>query len=354
MTQDPISLIGKNKSDDWQLRPKVHASNLLPEAGALKRILERSLIDNIMTRFHIADAKAIRAQKWYRFWGRAGIYAIALASIVGTALVLRVDEKFGVESKWLALAVEYGLLVLAFLIAQWLVIKRPFKKWMENRGEAEIARIHLFDEVVRADEPLNSDEAALLPLQLEYFRRYQLDVQLTYYKGRGAQHLTAAGHTNLWQWLSVGLTCVWTIITVLASLHFLAEQGWITLPSWAAALKLSSYERIVMAFGIVAASIYTANYARSLMDLDERNAARYTTTLANLEHIQSTLLQETRDAAQQGDKQKVLTFVRLVQNQISSEHKEWVNIRDIAPDANALLAYGGAPVMVKRNKHDKG
>lgn len=347
MSQDPISIVGQNESDDWQLRPTIHARNLPPEAGALKRVLEQPKIEDIISRFYTADAKAIRSQKWYRFWGRAGIYAIALASIIGTALVLRLDEKFGVESKWLALAVEYGLLVIAFLIAQWLVIKQPFKKWMENRGIAEITRIQLFDEVVQTDEPLMSEETALLPLQLEYFRRYQLDVQLAYYKGRGSQHLAAAGHTNLWKLLSVGLTCVWVLITVVASLHFLAEQDWITLPSWAAALKLSSYERVVMAFGIVAASIYTANYARSLMDLDERNAARYATTLANLEHIQSTLLGEAREAAQQGDRSKVLTFVRLVQNQISSEHQEWVNIRDIAPDANALLAYGGAPVMVR-------
>ena len=69
--------------------------------------------------------------------------------------------------------------------------------------------------------------------------------------------------------------------------------------------------------------------------------------LANLEHIKSTLLDDTRSAAQNGERDKVLTFVRLVQNQISSEHQEWVTIRDIAPDANALLAYGGAPVMVR-------
>lgn len=347
MSQDPTSLIGQNTNDDWQLRPKQHADELPPEAGALKRILERPAIEDIMTRFHAADAKAIRAQKWYRFWGRAGIYAIALASIIGTALVLRVDEKFGVEVKWFALAVEYGLLVAAFLIAQWLVIKRPFKKWMENRGTAEIARIQLFDDVVQAEEPLAPNEAPLLPLLLEYFRRFQLDVQLAYYKGRGGEHLAAAGHTKLWQWMSVALTLLWSLIMVLASIYFAAQQGWIELPNWASALHLDSYERWVMALGIVAASLYTASYARSLMDLDERNAARYATTLANLEHIKSTLLDDTRSAAQNGERDKVLTFVRLVQNQISSEHQEWVTIRDIAPDANALLAYGGAPVMVR-------
>ena len=350
MAQDPISLIGQNKPDDWQLRPKQHAQDLSPEAGALKRILERPNIETIMTRFHTADAKAIRAQKWYRFWGRTGIYAIALASIIGTALVLRVDEKFGLEVKWLALAVEYSLLVAAFLIAQWLVIKQPFKKWMENRGAAEIARIHLFDDIVQAEEPPSPDEAPLLPLQLEYFRRYQLDVQLAYNKGRGKEHHAAAGHTHLWQWISVALTLLWIVITALASVYFAAQKGWIDLSTWASALQLGSYERWVMALGIVVASIYTASYARSLMDLDERNAARYATTLANLEHIQATLLHETRAAAQQGDRQKVLIFVRLVQNQISSEHQEWITIRDIAPDANTLLAYGGAPVMVPRKE----
>lgn len=117
MPHDPISDIGKNTSDDWQLTPEAHAAELPPSAGALKRVLLQDKIKKIMADFKKADAAAVASQKQYRFWGRAGIYAIAIAAIIGTALILRVDESFGLEVKWAALTVEYGVLLLAFLIA---------------------------------------------------------------------------------------------------------------------------------------------------------------------------------------------------------------------------------------------
>lgn len=350
MPHDPISAIGKNTSDDWQLRPQAHAAALSPSASALKRVLSQDKIKEIMNNFNMADALAIASQKQYRFWGRAGIYAIAIAAIIGTALILRVDEKFGVEVKWAALTVEYGVLLLAFLIAQWLGIKRPFERWMQKRGTAEILRVQLFDEVTQAQEPLRENELPLLPLQLEYFRRYQLDVQRAYYNGRGKQHAQAAGSSKKWMLGSSLLTVLWALIAGAAAIHLLAQQGIMNLPNWLQAMQLEKFERWIMALGVVASSLYAASASRSLMDLDARNAARYQTTSENLEHITETLLEETRQAAKNGDRDKVLGFIRLVQNQISSEHREWVMLREVAPDATALLAQSGAPVIVGKTE----
>lgn len=346
MPHDPISAIGKNTSDDWQLTPEAHAAELPPSAGALKRVLLQDKIKEIMADFKKADAAAGASQKQYRFWGRAGIYAIALAAIIGTALILRVDEKFGLEIKWAALTVEYGVLLLAFLIAQWLGLKRPFDRWMQHRGTAEIYRVQLFDEVTQSQEPLRENELSLLPLQLEYFRRYQLDVQRAYYNGRGKQHARAAGNSKKWMLGSSLLTVLWALIAGAAAIHLLSQQGVMDLPTWLQALKLEKFERWIMALGVVASSLYAASASRSLMDLDARNAARYQTTSENLEHIAETLLDETRQSAEAGDRDKVLGFIRLVQNQISSEHREWVMLREVAPDATALLAQSGAPVVV--------
>lgn len=355
---DAQNAIGENGSDDWLLTPEAHAAALPGEAGALRRVLLRDNLKAIMAKFKVADASAGSAQKKYRFWGRLGIYSIAAAAVIGTALILRVDESFGIETKWLALAVEYSMLLLAFIVAQWLALRRPFETWMENRGKAEILRVQLFNEVVQAKEPASErateGELPLLPLQLEYFRRYQLDVQRSYYKGRGGQHERAAGRSTLWSFISTGLTVLWGLIAAAAFIHLAAQQGWIELPSFLELLQLENFERWIMAFGVVASSLYGASSARSLMDLDARNAARYKTTSDNLEYIAGTLLDDTRQAASAGDAGKVAAFVQLVQNQISSEHREWVMLREVAPNATLLLAQGGAVVVIGRKNKAKG
>lgn len=217
---------------------------------------------------------------------------------------------------------------------------------MQHRGTAEIYRVQLFDEVTQAQEPLRENEFPLLPLQLEYFRRYQLDVQLAYYNGRGKQHARAAGRSKKWTLGSSLLTVLWALIAGAAAIHLLSQQGVMDLPTWLQALQLEKFERWIMALGVVASSLYAASASRSLMDLDARNASRYHTTSENLEHINKTLLEDTRLAATSGEREKVLGFIRLVQNQISSEHREWVMLREVAPDATALLAQSGAPVLV--------
>lgn len=343
---DARDIIGKNDSQDWQLAPEAHAADLPPEAGALARILQRPSIHTLMSAFQEADALAVSAQKRYRFWGRLGIYAIAAAALIGTALIVQVDGFFGPSAKWIVLTMQYIALVISVIAAQWLQIARPFEEWMANRGKAEIARIQIFDEVLSADEELHGpQEKSVLPLQFEYFRRYQLDVQRAYYKGRGEQHRRASGSAGFWKWLSISLTILWLLICTVALAHFAADQGWTDLPSWLAFIDLGRFEPWIIALGVVASSVYAANSARSLMDLDARNAARYKTVSDNLEYVTVELMELSRTAANQGDRDTVLAFVRRVQDLLASEHKEWVALREVAPNASALLAQSGAVAL---------
>jgi hypothetical protein len=65
--------------------------------------------------------------------------------------------------------------------------------------------------------------------------------------------------------------------------------------------------------------------------MSERNAARYATTYANLSRLREQFLEPVRAAAAQGDEAAVHAFTRIVNEQISSEHREWVYIHDLAP-----------------------
>jgi hypothetical protein len=100
-------------------------------------------------------------------------------------------------------------------------------------------------------------------------------------------------------------------------------------------------QRIFLGLGIMAASLQGLLAALAVMSLDERNAARYRATADNLDALAGRPLDEARAAAATLEdapetatdaREKVLAFAALVQSQISSEHREWIALRKVAPD----------------------
>ena len=173
-----------------------------------------------------------------------------------------------------------------------------------------------------ADEPVRSGEVELLPLQLEYFRRYHLDVQLRYYKGRGEEHAIAAGsiraRRRLFAVLSatLGLPIVYFIVRIV-----LNNMG----------IDTSGFSSLNTAFYFVAAVLpilISTNRSLSLLSQDERNASRYAHVYANLQLLKDEYLESAREAAEAGDKEGLLSFVYSVNEQISSEHREWISLTE--------------------------
>jgi hypothetical protein len=96
---------------------------------------------------------------------------------------------------------------------------------MNKRAESEIARIELFNRIVHTHETSQGDELPLLPLKLEYFRRYQLDVQRRYYRGRGEQHAAALWRSNWWLIASLVITVASVLLAMLVGLQMTAAWG---------------------------------------------------------------------------------------------------------------------------------
>ncbi|MEL7029928.1 MAG: DUF4231 domain-containing protein, partial [Pseudomonadota bacterium] len=188
------------RAGDWRLEPEEHARRLPVAAAPLARILRTPAITGLMDRFTAADAEAVSAQRSYKRYGRLAILLHAAAIIIG-AIALTGQSLAGaakVDAGLLAWIGQYvalletALIVMAIIAAQIIIRLRPFDKWMRGRAEAEITRVELFRRVAEAEGETRPDELLALPLQLEYFRRYQLGTQLDYYAGRGEQHARAA------------------------------------------------------------------------------------------------------------------------------------------------------------------
>ena len=341
---EAIAAIGEdNDRHDWIMEPERHVEMLAdaPKTGPLVRILQRESVAKIIKAYRTADAKAIKDQKRYRRLGRLGIFATLAATLIGALYIFPFHGWLEIpQIKGVALALQFSALALAFLATWWLRSSEYFENWMHHRGEAEIQRIALFDEVISADEPARNGELPVLPLQLEYFRRFQLNMQRRYYKGRGEEHARGAMRFRGWRIFSWVMRGVVALIAIPAFIVLLNQTGWIDLSGPVAVIKAIPVlgvvagwaEKSLLAIGVIASAIHAAAEARTRMDLDERNAARYQTTFDNLKYLTETGLAHARICAARGEKANVVQFVNAIQRQISSEHQEWVRLQDVAPN----------------------
>jgi hypothetical protein len=109
-------------------------------------------------------------------------------------------------------------------------------------------------------------------------------------------------------------------------------QEWLErlgLPSWIQDFDVQ--QRFFLALSTSGAALQGLLAALALINQDDRNAARYEATHRNLDALADRPLDEARAAAAAGDANDMQAFVALVQEQISSEHREWVDLRAIAP-----------------------
>ena len=324
--------LGSAGTSEWLLDPQAHASHFTPAAEPLRHVLGNAEIAAIVTEYRAADQAAIEAQAAYRRWSKAGSLCRFLSIFFGASALLKVAH--GVNFAHLVsigVGLQYALICAALVCSAYLSRRQPLARWMRERARAENLRLKLFNAVVEGEAPASTGALPLLPLKLEYFRRYQLDVQRDYYRRRGLQHARAAGQTMRWQVATLALT---GIAIIPAALGFLDAWSGGTLP---AALKpVSDFafqdagKIMLLAAGIVSSALGDLLAAQSLSSLDQRNATRYSSNANNLDYLAATDLPVAQAAAVSGDELQVRAFVDAVQGCVSSEHREWLHVRDLA------------------------
>ena len=272
-------------------------------------VLEQSAPQTAAAEFERLDAEAIRAQaEFRRTAGRANRTVLATA-VLGAALLLA-----GALEEWPAEDVRRGLLlaigaagiVSGGLGTMWLLRLKQgdlFERWMRARAGAETRRLQYFERVTEAEGA--SDPPMPLPLlQLEYFRRYQLDVEIAFYRERQRDHSRAADRTLQLESIAIFAATVGTGLGGLAA--------GLTEPYLAAA----------GAIGVAGAAGASFAGGRETITQDRRNAERYARTLEALVALRERL-DEVRAAA--GSRGPVVSFVTAVNDQISLEHRQWLD-----------------------------
>ncbi|MEM1102775.1 MAG: hypothetical protein AAGH48_01570, partial [Pseudomonadota bacterium] len=160
----------------------------------------------------------------------------------------------------------------------------------------------LFDVCKKRGDP------QILPYLLAYFVRYQLDVQSAFYKVRAADHRRAASRN-----LRIG--AAGTVLVTLSA--GAAVQG-----PWSA----------FGVCGVVGAALIAFSVTREDVGQDRRNAERYARTLDALRGLLAEK-DGVETAAHAGNFAAVGEYIAAVNEQLSLEHRQWLDAGESTRDA---------------------
>lgn len=301
-----VAAVGAGRLDDYVVAPTKHANELEQRAPALAAALRRPQIETLAQRYERLDREAIDAQRRFK---RATNHANAavLTTTVLSALILTAGllSAGNVRS---VLLILLGLLALGAgaYASFWLYRVREGRLldvWMSARARTEMTRLAYFRAIVEAGGEVSSGIPLDL-LKLEYFRRYQLDVQIAYYGARRRDHGQSADRT-----LTLG--------------GFAVAGGGL---ASAGAGLLGAYAPPVAALavlGVVGTGLGAFAATREAINQDRRNAERYGRTLEALEMLRGRM-EEVRKAVLGNNTKALSDFVDAVQDELSLEHRQWL------------------------------
>lgn len=362
------AIIGRNPPNNRSLsagpRGEKHIRRLqnnLPAAAPLVRILQSDPVQDAFQRYDDNDDCANRCQRRYK---RASLWIflpLIAAAAIGLLCVMIPDSMrahaFGLV---LRSATQEEAQIYANLVPVWIIYlclaatavlslllnpARNYERWKEARGTAESLRRELFERVMSAGRPpqppetRGENELPSLPLKLEYFRRYQFEIQDVYYSSRCAEHERIAWYSRILRIGFVAFLLGWAVLCLAATWSGSAEQGAISGPTWwsSTAARASGFlqnievlntDYAALVIGLLMALFYGVALMYLMLNSSVRNAARYRITCSNFSKLHDELA-SARDAARADDAPAVDAFVARVHSIMSLELADWVKLQDL-------------------------
>ena len=304
-----VEAIGEGRPDDFILAPTTHAEELAGRAPALAALLRTGKVATLARQYERRDRDAGEAQTRFKEAMRWASAAVLATGVLGASIMVAgiLEEARDDGDLWpLLLVLGLCALVSGALASMWLFRAREgnlVEAWMSGRAHAESARLEYFATLVRLENGPSDPPLGLL--KLEYFRRYQLDVQLAYYDQRGRQHRQSADRT-----LTIGGFAAALAAVASGSAGIVAS---IEAP-WAA----------LAALGVIGTALAAFAATREAVNQDRRNAERYGRTLSALEILRGRL-DDVRGGVLAGSQAVLEEYVAAVHEQLSLEHREWLS-----------------------------
>ena len=162
----------------------------------------------------------------------------------------------------------------------------------------------------------------MLVLFCEFFRRYQNNIQLNFYRGRSSQHFDAAQRTS--RIASVGAVISFLGAGGLGFLGVYLDKMW-----------------SLAALGAIGTAVSLYASRREELNMDVRNSERYDRTWHALKEIDGNH-DDVVLAIVNGNVRLLIPYVKAIHEQLSLEHRQWLgdgeNIRSSMQTLKELLS----------------
>ncbi len=322
--QSAIDTMGAGQTMDYVISPTGHAQEFIQKAPDLAAILRSRAVITTAEQFENEDRDALAAQKTFR-----NTFSRANQMVLVTSILIALVLATGAAATTLPDPLEHTLLIIlglasvftGALASRYLYLIKQghlLETWMSKRASAETARLDYFDAVVRSPMPSTAPNVFSAELlKLEYFRRFQFDVQRVYYRHRSKDHREkAAKILSQSSWAIAGGACATGAAGMLGIID----------ARFAAIAAVGTIFTALSSFTAMQEAVYQ----------DRRNAERYGGTSRVLEDLNKRL-DEIRKAVATTGIQPLKDFVEAVHEQLSLEHRQWLGELGEARGAFATL-----------------
>lgn len=261
------------------------------------------------------------------------------------------------------------LLLLAAPLVDWLFRVGPhYVTWVSSRGNAEAERQNYFRHVFNLATPPKGTEGApatdeerkwLLLLALEYFRRWQVEVQDAYHRdaeGKHKRNIAKADLTKLGLALAMAILAAVLLYSVGIGVCEQGDDGRFLLQQICLVSSYPFIETIggdvyllMLVLMLFVAGGYFAYETRLANSI--RNRPRFGQMQSNFAELLGEQLNIARGAALAGDARAVRAYVDNVHSIMTAEHAEWVKLGKLDVGVNtetykASGTIGGDPPAV--------
>jgi hypothetical protein len=309
--------IGEHSGDDWQIQPRSFPQQLEADTPQLAEFLSDSLYVEKARQFENSDQLAVDYQSRYKKRAKhmsigifVGAVATALLSLIAADPLaaiwpdLNIDDSVNEIVSLITGVVIFVASGTFIFNSQMISQLKLYENWMENRAKAETARLLYFKEAAQNLINEQAENKALLHEFCSFFRRYQLQVQQTYYQGRSQQHAISLSKT-----VKIGAIAA-VIVTA-----FSGSSGF-----------AGFFDQELLAFaalGTIGIALTALASRRESINQDERNSMRYKITADVLDKIAEKYSSVQKALANGLDPIILLHFVDAVHEQLSLEHRQW-------------------------------
>lgn len=297
-----------------------------PAAADLKSILELERVKTLFTMRTDASSKASNAQKSFKRATAAVIAGGALAAVASALLLYGAGSGAGAATpaappekinEWVLAWVSrsrieiIALQVLGLAVSAVAAVVLSQLKyadvWAENRKKAEGLRPDIFNTVLDEAQkrvkvqPGTPDPDGPICQAMEFFRRYQHQLQIAYYNEGSERHWSA---NVRWTWVAAGLAAVAAVIGPIGG--------------------LGSFAQAVGAFlGIAVPILIGSVQSWRVASGDSDKAAAYATAGAALQEIMRTEVDTVRERAAMADAAAVRAYFDKVHLVMTTERDAW-------------------------------